>query len=50
MSNSTPYSSPDYVPIPCNLDYIEVECGACNHAVFASYTIMVIFVPLGSGG
>ena len=50
MSKSAPYSSPDYVSIPCNLDYSKVECGACNHAIFVSYIIMVILSPLAVVG
>ena len=50
MSKSVTYSSPDYVSIPCNLDESKEECDTCNHAIFASYIIMVICSPVSVVG
>ena len=46
MSKSAPCSSPDYVSIPCNLDDGKWDCDFCNHAIFASYIIMVVLSPV----
>ena len=46
MSKSAPCSSPDYVSIPCNLDDGKWERDFCDHAIFASYIIMVVLSPV----
>ena len=50
MSNNTTCSSPDNVSILSRLDDAEMMCDSCNHAMFASYIIIIIFSPVAVMG
>ena len=50
MSNYTTCSSPDNVSITSSLDDGERMCNSCNHAIFASYIVNIIFSPVAVMG
>ena len=50
MSNNTTRFSPDNSSISCSLNNSKRECDACNHAIFASYIIIIILSPVAVVG
>ena len=45
MSNNTTHFSSDKSSISCSLNDNKRECDACNHAIFASYIIILVLSP-----
>ena len=50
MSNNTTRFSSDNSSISCSLNNSKRECDACNHAIFASYIIIIILSPVAVVG
>ena len=49
-ANNTTCSSPDNVSITSSLDDGERMCNSCNHAIFASYIVIIILSPVAVMG